>query len=78
MSAKEPKREVTILDDREILTYPKLNVPVKQHVVTYQADPYPARVLFIPSSEYSSDALAKAIKADLAELERAKPKTMVI
>ena len=78
MSAKEPKREVTILDDREIVTYPKINIPVKQHIVTYQADPYPPRVIFIPSSEYSPEALAKAIRADIAEIERAKPKTITL
>jgi len=78
MSKDQPKREITILDDREIVTFPKVNVPVKQHVVTYQAENYPPRVIFILSVDYSPEALAKAIRADLAELERARPKTITI
>lgn len=76
--SKSPEREVTILDDREVTTYPKLNVPLKQHVVTYQADTLPPRVLFIPAEGYSEKVLKDAIRADLAAMEKAKPKTITI
>jgi hypothetical protein len=78
MSAPKPKREVTILDDREIVTFPKLNQPVKQHVVTYQADTYPPRTVFIRSEDYSEKSLQEAIKVDLAEIEKSKSRTMAI
>jgi hypothetical protein len=78
MSRKEDRREITILDDREIVTYPKLNQPARQHVVTYQADQYPPRTIWIPSDQYSEKTLQDAIKRDLAELEKTKPKTMMV
>jgi len=78
LSKDQPKREVAILDDREIVTFPKLNVPVKQHIVVYQLDPYPPRTVFILSDQYSDKALKDAINKDIAEMEKSKPRTMTL
>jgi len=71
----EVKKEVTILDRREITTFPKLKQPLVQLVITYVAGDLPPRTIFIEKDRWTKDAEKAAIKKDIEDQAKAKPET---
>jgi len=74
----KPKTEVTILDRREITTYPKLKQPLVQLAITYAAAKLPPRTIFIEKAKWSKEAEVAAIKKDMDEQAKTKPETIEV
>ena len=76
MAEEELPREVTILSETEIVTYPRIGEERRQIAVTYVAPGYPPRTLFIPAEEYDEERVKKAILEDLKQLKKRKARTL--
>jgi len=75
---EEEKIQVTIIDRREIITYPKLREPVETIAITYIAPGMPPRTIFIPKKEYSKEKELKLIREDIEKYRRFKPETVTV
>jgi len=69
------KIKVTILDRRDIITYPKLKAPFTSRAVTYLVEGYPPKTIWIPKDEWSEEEESKRIKKDIEERKLFKPIT---
>mgnify|MGYP000442139336 CR=1 FL=1 len=68
--------EVTIIDRREIVTYPRLREPVETVAVTFIAPGMPPKTIFIPKSEYSKEKELELIRKEVTEYMKFKPETV--
>lgn len=57
--------EIKILDEREIVHFPRPGHPQVMHAVTYQVGQGVPRVVYIPQAEMSDQRLRDEIRADL-------------
>ena len=79
MAEKEkPKLEVTILDEREIVTYPKIGEEARTTVLTYRFGDIPPRTLFIPKEEDTPTKRAALIRQDIDKALAFKPKKIKV
>ena len=79
MAAEKPEKlEVTILDEREITTHPKLGETAVTVVLTYSYADMAPRSLFIPKEEDTPENRAKLIREDIEKAKAAKPKTLMV
>jgi len=74
----ENKLEVTILDEREITTHPKLGETAVTVVLTYSYADMAPRSLFIPKTEDTPENRSKLIREDIEKAKAAKPKTLTV
>lgn len=74
----EGKLEVSILDEREIKTHPKLGETAVTVVLTYSHAGYAPRSLFIPKAEDTPENRAKLIREDIEKAKAAKPKKLMV
>jgi len=74
----EKKFEVTILDRREITTYPELRRPVTNVAVTYVHGELAPRTIYIPKEKYTKELVAKMIRADVEKLLKVKPERITV
>lgn len=72
------KLEVTILDEREITTHPKLGETAITTVLTYSYADLAPRSLFIPKEEDTPENRAKLIREDIEKAKAAKPKKLMV
>jgi len=77
---KEAEREitVTIVSRTEITTYPKINTPLKQTLVTYVGAGLAPRMIKIPTADYSLQLEKATIKADIQRRLKEPPQTYQI
>jgi len=76
MAEEELPKEVTILSETEIVTYPRIGEEKRQIAVTYVAPGFPPRTIFIPAEEYSEERVKELIKEDLKQLKKRKVRTV--
>ena len=74
MAGKE-SYEVTVLDRTEVKTYPKLNQPVTNVMVTYVAVGLPPYTITIPKDKWTPEAEKRQIKASIESRLKEKPQT---
>jgi len=72
------KLEVTILDEREITTHPKMGETAVTVVLTYSYAYMAPRSLFIPKEEDTPENRAKLIREDIEKAKAAKPKKLMV
>jgi len=75
---KTEKLEVTILDEREITTHPKLGVKAVTTVLIYSYADFAPRSLFIPKEEDTPENRAKLIREDIEKAKAARPKKLMV
>jgi len=78
MAKPEEKLEIIILDEREIVTYPKIGEEAHTIVLTYRHGDLAPRTLFIPKAEYTPEKRAELIRADIEKAKAFKPSTLRI
>lgn len=72
------KLEVTILDEREITTHPKLGEVAVTTVLTYSYADLAPRALFIPKADDTPENRVKLIRADIEKAKAARPKKLMV
>jgi len=75
---KSNKLEVTILNRREVTTFPKLKQPKVSVMVTYVYGDMPPRTITIPKEEHTKESEAKAIRRDMDQQMKIKPETIEV
>lgn len=76
MPEKPEPLEIVILDEREIVTYPKIGEEARTIILTYRYADLPPRTLFIPKEEYTPERRAELIRIDVEKAKAFKPTTL--
>ena len=78
MSRPGEKREVTIIGEEEVTTFPKIATPVVNVQITYVYGGLPPATVTIPKDEDTPQARAKMIREDIDQRMKRKIKTIEV
>jgi len=72
---KEEKKEITILDRRDYVTFPKLKQELPMRALTYVVDNLPPRTIFIEREGLTTEKELELIKKDIQDRKVMQPET---
>ena len=76
--AEKQKYQVRILDERDVVLYDPLGVPVPTREVMYTTMGMTPSILRIPQAEYTEDVRDKRIREDIERRLTEKPKVVEV
>ena len=75
MAEEKEEISITVIRRRDVVTYPKIAMPVINVLVTYVAAGLPPSTVIIPKKEYTLDLEKQLLKQDIQRRLKIVPET---
>lgn len=75
---KKEEKEITILDRRDYVTFPKLKQELPMRSITYVVDNLPPRTIFVEREGLTLEKELELIKKDIQDRKITQPETHTI